>query len=60
MTRLDLANKLANDAYEKETPEFKEWLKVEREKEHQANVEEYQEKMKALDVVPDDAPGFHK
>ncbi|KZP11770.1 hypothetical protein FIBSPDRAFT_962038 [Athelia psychrophila] len=26
----------------------------------QANVEAYEEKMKALDVVPDDAPAFHK
>lgn len=60
MRRLDLANKLAIEAYEKETQAFKDWLVEEREKEHQANLDEYAEKMKALDVVPNDAPGYHK
>ena len=60
MKQLDLANKLAIDAYQKEPQEFKDWLLKEREKEHEANVKEYEEKMEALDVVPEDAPSYHK
>lgn len=60
MRQLDLANKLAIEAYEKETQEFKDWLEGEREKEHQANIKAYKETMKALDVVPEDAPSYHR
>ncbi|KAF7973149.1 hypothetical protein HWV62_15923 [Athelia sp. TMB] len=60
MKYLDFVNKLAAEWYEKETPQFKEWLKAEREKEHIVNLKEYQDKMKAIDVLPDDAPSYHK
>ncbi|KAF7967885.1 hypothetical protein HWV62_32828 [Athelia sp. TMB] len=60
MKQLDLANKLAIDAYQREPQEFKDWLFKQREKEHENNVKEYEENMKALDVVPEDAPSYHK
>lgn len=59
MKQLDLANKLATEAYEKEPQEFKDWLEGEREKAYEAKVKAYEEKMKALDGIPDDAPSYH-
>lgn len=60
MKYLDFVNKLAEEWYEKESQQFKVWLKAEREKEHEDKVKKYEEKMKAMDVVPDSAASFHK
>ncbi|KAF7980032.1 hypothetical protein HWV62_40160 [Athelia sp. TMB] len=49
---LDVVNKVAKQYWEKEPEEFKKWVEGEREKEHAENVRKYEEKMKALDVIP--------
>ncbi|KAF7974194.1 hypothetical protein HWV62_13241 [Athelia sp. TMB] len=60
LSPLDIINKVAIQYYEKEPKEFKEWLTAEREKAFQEKVRVYKEKMKALDVAPVDAEGYHR
>lgn len=60
LTQLQLTNNVVKGFWEKETPEFREWLAGEQEKEHQENITKYKQKMEAIDLVPDDAASFHR
>ena len=59
-SRLDYANKVTQEYYAKETQHFKTWLHSERDKHYQQKVKKWEEKMKALDVVPSDASSYQK
>lgn len=60
LTQLELGNKVTGEFWENETPDFKQWLTEEQEKEHQQNMAKYEEKMKAIDLVPNDAVSYHR
>lgn len=60
LTRLELTNLVTKGAWEKETPEFREWLTNQRDEEHKRELEKHRLKLKELNDAPDCPENYHR
>lgn len=60
LTRLELTNLVTQEAWNRETPEFREWLTKQRDKEHKIELEKHKLKLKEIEEAPDSPESYHK
>lgn len=60
LTRLELTNLVTKAAWERESPEFWEWLMTQRDEEHDIELEKHHQKLKDIDNTPNCPESYHR